>query len=112
MAYDRFEQLVHDAQFPVTILGNPQAHDFELIDLTAPLPEEASCNRMRARGLFFIGAVGLVDGVPCAALGSPLNPACLATIAEAYVRHAEAALNRRLEVSWLKHLHELPDQRA
>jgi hypothetical protein len=105
--YDKHEQIAHDAEFVVCILGNPETSDFELIDIShAPLPEHLR-TPMRERGFRFLGTVGLLEGVPRTALEEPLSPEITSALAQAYIRHVEAAANARLEVAWLQRLHGL-----
>lgn len=85
---DKFEAIAHDAQFPVCILGNPQTSEYALIDLEKPLPKTL----LDERGMYFIGAIGIVDGAPRVALNEPLEDATISRLSQAYLRHIADAL--------------------
>jgi hypothetical protein len=118
--HNKFEKLVWDAQLAVCILGNPQTSDFILIDLTAPLRDMRS-EISAQRGLYFLGAAGIIQGAPRTALAEPLDNAAVDALAGAYVRHVESVLASRISKAtvplqndsetWLWRLWSLKDTR-
>jgi hypothetical protein len=109
--YDKFDQLISDAQLKVLILGNPETSDFELIDL-APGPLSHDPHNLHERGMYFVGVMGIVQGVPRSALDEPLDVLTTTALAQAFVLHAERILNARLEADWLGRLYQIPDTRS
>jgi hypothetical protein len=110
--YDKFEQLVFDAQLAVAILGNPETSDFELLAVSRlPLSEDQR-SRVSERGMFFIGVMGIVQGFPRVALVPPLDEPTTTALAQAYVRFIEQEANRELETAFLGRLYQLPDTRT
>jgi hypothetical protein len=109
---DKFDRLLWDAELAVGILGNPAALDFQLIDLApGPFPDGLR-DAVTKRGLYFLGVVGLVQGVPHSALAEPLDTATASWLATAYNKHVEAAVNAMLERACLERMYLLPDLRA
>jgi hypothetical protein len=108
--YDKFEQLALDAQLSVVILGNPETSDFEMVSVApGPLPDERN---IRARGMRFVGVVGLVHGVPRSALDEPLDAATTSALAQAYLRFIEHEANKELETAVLGRMYQLSDPRT
>jgi hypothetical protein len=108
--YDRFEQLVFDAQLSVAIFGNPETSDFELIDLSTPGPlseDQLSC----ARRMPFVGVFAIVRCVPRTAIDVPLDDATYTVLAQAFVRHIEVRANAELEAQFLTRIFALEDTR-
>ncbi len=108
--YDRFEILATEAAYSVAILGNLQTGDFELIDL-APVPQDAR-RSYEARGLVFLGMIGIVCGTPRVALDAPLDADTVSALYETFVRRTEDEVNDRLQpkgdsVAWLEALYRL-----
>jgi hypothetical protein len=67
------EQLTADSEVSFGILANLDTHDTEFVSLESiPLPADKQ-RAFTARGLAFIGCVGLVAGQPRAALDLPLS---------------------------------------
>ena len=92
--YDRIEQLTFDAQIAVAIIGNPATGDFELIDLLSDWREHVAA--LVARGMYFCGVAGLVDGVPKTALEEPMGNAMIDAAAAAFLSHIESRLDSAL----------------
>jgi hypothetical protein len=109
--YDKFEQLVFDAQLAVAILGNPQTSDFELLSISRLPLSEDQLTRVSERQMFFAGVMGIVKGFPRSALATPLDAATTTALAQAYVRFIEQEANRELETAFLGRLYQLPDTR-
>ncbi len=87
-APDKFEQIAEGADFPVCFLGNTETADYELLDLKRkPLLPESEKENLLSRGLCFIGVMGIVEGVPAAALAEPLDAATASALAQAYLRY-------------------------
>lgn len=112
--YDKFELIAGYARLAVVILGNPRISEFVLIDLAEPLPDLRS---EAQRGLSFIGAVGIVQGVRRVALAEPLDNDALDALSQAYIRHVECILEGRIRATtpgddserWLWRLWSLKD---
>ena len=113
--YDKFEQIAGYARLAVGIVGNPKTSEFALVDLTGPEPVPD----FREYGFCFIGVVGMVQGVPLIALTGPLDNAALDALSQAYIRHVECVLKRRIRAAtpgddsekWLWRLWSLKDPR-
>jgi len=115
--YDKHHTLVRDAQLALCILGNPQTSDFELIEVPKlPLSAE-HLPSLRLRGMYYIGVVGLVDGVPRTALDEPLENASVDALARAFLSHIGSSLRTEADrsndasVRWLAELYSLTDPR-
>ena len=114
---DKHQTLVRDAQLALCILGNPQTSDFELIEMPKlPLSEER-LHSLRLRGMYYLGVVGLVDGVPRTALDEPLENAAVDALARAFLSHMASLLRSAsvrsadASVQWLAELYSLTDPR-
>ncbi len=92
---NKHEQLAHDGDFIVCILGNLQTSEFELLD-PAQLAVADTARTLTRRGFQYVGTVGMVNGAPRTALDEPLDDATISTLSSAYVRHvtARAGLGR------------------
>ena len=108
--YDKFEQLVFDAELAVAVLGNPETADFELVDLSTPGPLSEDQLR-RARRMSFVGVLAIVKCIPRTAFDTPLDDAALTALGEAFVRHIEVRANAELEAQFLTRLFALEDTR-
>jgi hypothetical protein len=80
---DKFEQIAVNAQFWRAILGNDETGEFELYAPEQLPLSEGQLRALRARGLSFCGAVGIVDGVALTSFETPLG------------KRAEDAIGRR-----------------
>jgi hypothetical protein len=117
--YDKFQILAmraHDS-LCVCILANDDATDIELVNPTSPFPEDTS-REFDARGLTFLGVMGIVDGLPQTALEIPLDHVRISALSAAFVKYCEDRLNGAFEpqgkaddVDWLMRLFALPDER-
>lgn len=113
---DKFTHLLDSAQYAVGILGNPALTEFELVDLDAGSLSDERTHQLRDAGYFFVGAIGIVDGLPKAALSEPLAPVQVSAISQAFVALVENKINKTLaanaeDVAWLNRLWQLPDMR-
>jgi hypothetical protein len=116
--YDKFQTLAmraHDS-LCVAILANDDVTDIELVNVKlAPLPEDRA-RELGARGLHFLGMMGIVDGLPQTALDIPLDPVRISALSAAFVAYCEVMLRDALEkgdeVAWLMRLFSLPDERS
>jgi hypothetical protein len=114
--YDKFQTIAAYGQPAVCILGNPETSEFLLIDLApGPLPADLR-QTADARGLYFIGAAGLVQGGPRAAFAEPLDNASVDALALAFLAHIGAQLNETLKPKddferFAEGLLRLPDSR-
>jgi hypothetical protein len=120
--YDKFEALYMDAQLAVSILGNADVTDIEMLPMK---PYELSPEKIQelviqwaGRGLRFIGAIGIVDGKPRTALAVPLDDRRISALSQAFIAYCEVLLSGSVEeqqkgdsVTWLHALHSLPDTR-
>ncbi len=110
---DKFEKIASSSDFCVAFLGNIQARDYEIVDLSTALKaDEETIRQRQERGLCFLGVAGLVQGVPDAALTDAYGRDVQDALAEAYARHVEAAFRESLEILSLTRLHGLPDTRT
>lgn len=119
---DKFEALAMEAQLAVCVLGNADVTDMELL---LAKPNGLSPEKIRelsiqwaARGLQFIGMIGVVDGKPRTALAVPLDERRIAAISQAFISYCEVVLSDNVaerqkgdSVAWLHALHSLPDTR-
>jgi len=121
--HEKHEQLAMDAQTAVSILGNADLTDIELLPIQ-PNPLCADSVRDLARqwafrGLRFIGTIGIVDGHTCTALAEPVDHLRLTTISVAFVGYCEALLIASVEqrqegddgAEWCERLYRSPDLR-
>jgi hypothetical protein len=79
---DKFELLASYGKYPVAIMGNPQAADFELVALDGVNGLEQKI--FAARGLRFIGIIAILDSGPRTAFAELLDDAMIDTLAAAY----------------------------
>jgi hypothetical protein len=110
---DKFNQLIMDSQpgLAVCILGNPQTSDFEVVGLNpGPVPDDIR-EMVRARGIYFIGTIGLIHGAPKIVLDEALDSHAISIIHDVYVQHVETVANATLQHASLERLHSLPDPR-
>ncbi len=91
--YDRFEQLVFDSQISATILGNPCAREFVLVELG---PNVRQPTDLLNRGFHFIGVTGIVDGAPRTEFAVELDDASLSAIAQAWIQHLAGVIAAKL----------------
>lgn len=98
---DKFEQIVNDAEYAVSILGNPDTGDFELLAATQlPLPQEKLI-AFHLRGLEFLGTIGICAGRVRTAIEYPLvdAPDMCERIARAFTARIEGGF-AELERLW------------
>jgi hypothetical protein len=128
-ALDAVESFVFQADFPgranslAAIFGNHGSGVYRLtpLDSNSPHVEVAA-----ARGLYFIGVIGFLDGVPTAALDYPIDAATSQRLTTDFVSRfirslagidrAAAKARRRAylpggAVDFLERLLQLPDER-
>ena len=115
---DKFERLAWDATYAVCILGNPESRDFELVDIgPKPLTEERR-RKMSERGLGFLGVLGIVGGVPRAALAVELDPVTQSALVQSFLQRIEDAINtvekaaKGDSAEFLQRLYKIPDNRS
>jgi len=116
--YDKQLCLVADAELSVSLLGNPQTSDFELVD-TAQLPlSEDHLNRLRARGMYYLGVTGLVGGTPRTALIEGLSHSDIGALTSAFLAYLATVLQLPQKpapspaVEWVAELFALEDPRT
>ena len=99
---DKFDQLITDSELAACILGNPATLDFEMVNLDpgVALPDGLR-DAVTIRGLYFLGTVGIVQGVPRTALAESLNRCAMSLLADAFIDHLEAVANVALECACL-----------
>ena len=112
---DNIERLVFESQFTAVILGNPQTFDYELIE-PVPVSPETQAN-LSARGMCFIGCVGLVGGQFRTALSVPIDDRAITFLTQAFVGFLSAKLQLSTKtdgdaVAWLRNLYQLQDRRT
>jgi hypothetical protein len=116
---DRFEQVAAESAFAVSILGNVHNGDFELVPLGEVIPANVE-RRFRARGLCFLGVLGIPSSPFSCVLEYPCPPPEMrAAIADEFQRRYSAEIDRVEQAArmgdsatWLEHLHNLPDTRG
>jgi hypothetical protein len=91
---DRFELLASYGKFTVAVMGNPQTSDFELVDLddAEKIAQVKADGAFVSRGLRFIGAFAILDGLPRAAFAEFLDDATIDTLAWSYAQHYKSRL--------------------
>jgi hypothetical protein len=104
----------------VTVLGNLERRDFELVDLdNVPLPGDVAADFTK-RGLGYVGTLGFVLGQFRSAFAVPLEHDVVDVLAKSYLEfivakfaNAPLASNRSNGdgADWLKRLWTLPDTR-
>jgi len=117
--YDRFEQIIFDAQVSAAIVGDLATHEFMLADLVGPIPQV-----LFGRGFVFVGVVGAVDGVLRVAFATELDSASIDAIAHGWAEYHAVILakssadSQNLEqptkddsIAWCERLYWLPDTR-
>jgi hypothetical protein len=111
---DKFEQLICDSTFAVTVLGNVGSGDFELIPLGNCDPLHDYTAR-KARGLCVLGVLALdATGQIHTALALPLADDTVARLAQDFCRliaERFSASPKDHGAEWLERLHSLPDPR-
>lgn len=108
------EQFEYDCQritsggCPVALFGNTDSAEYELLKLPGDNPVEYG-RRMAARGLTFIGAIGIVDGEWKSALLTPVDDSAVNSIAKAYCKIVNDAIDTALrETAELYRLYAKP----
>jgi hypothetical protein len=120
--YDKFEALAMEAQLAVSVLGNADVSDVELLNIKPyPLgPEKIQelAVQWAGRDLRFIGTIGIVDGQTRTALTVPLDDRRISALSEAFIAHCEVLLSDNVEqrqkgdeVTWLESLYRTADDR-
>jgi hypothetical protein len=120
--YDKFETLAMEAQLAVSVLGNADLSDVELICIKpyqlSPEKIQELAVQWAARGLRFIGTIGIVDGQSRTALAVPLDDRHISALSEAFIQYCEVSLSDHVaqqqkgdEVAWLEALSSLTDDR-
>jgi hypothetical protein len=120
---DKFDILATEASIAVSVLGNADVTDIELIRLgTNGLGTErvAELARLWAfRGLHFVGTIGIVDGKPRAAFAEALDERRMSALAQAFIAYCESLFPGFVErmqpkgdeVDFLRKLWSLADTR-
>lgn len=101
------------------VLGNSAHSDFELVDVNSvPLPDDIAAN-LHARGLGYVGTLGLVGGKFRSGFAVPLDAATLSALSQAYLEFCVVKFSASKDdavptaaTDWLKKLWELPDTRG
>ncbi|WP_263416060.1 hypothetical protein [Terriglobus albidus] len=93
---DEFEQIACCAKYPVAILANTLKRDIELIDLANAPSVPELYTLAEGRGLCFLAAVGLVDGVPMSALAAPLDDDMTKLMTSAYLEYVHEKQRQRV----------------
>jgi hypothetical protein len=70
-------------------MGNPQTFDYTLVDLRGDV---TGWRDKTGRGMYFLGAVGIVNGQPRAELSEPLDAVATAYVGQRYSAHVARAL--------------------
>jgi hypothetical protein len=91
---DKFELLASYGKFTVALMGNPQTSDFELVDLddAEKIAQVKTDDAFVSRGLRFIGAFAILDGLPRTAFTEFLDDATIDTLAWSYAQHYRSRL--------------------
>jgi hypothetical protein len=118
--YDRYQQIIFDAQISAAIVGDPATHEFTLVDLVPGIPEV-----LFGRGFVFVGVVGAVDGVLRVAFATALDSTSVDAIVQGWAEYLAATLAKSQPDSpqikrptqddsemWLWRLWSLPDTRT
>lgn len=109
---DKFELLAGFGKFPVVILGNPSARDFELLDLERVPLEPNLEAAYKDRGLYFCGTFALIDGQGRCEFTELLDADMIAALAGAYAQLVIAKMREPADgADWLQALYNLPDNR-
>jgi hypothetical protein len=108
---DKIEKFVAESEYTVALLGNPESTAFELVPIDTL--SESESRALSARGLGFLGVIGLVDGQFRTALEVEQSVSTSQALARAFVQHITARLSapKRDNGDWLERLHALPDPR-
>jgi hypothetical protein len=120
--YDKFEALAMEAELAVSVLGNADVSDVELLPVKpyglGPEKVQALAAQWAARGLRFIGTIGIVDGQTRTALAVPLDYRRISALSQAFIAHCEVLLSNNVEqqqkgdeVAWLEALYRTTDNR-
>lgn len=71
------------------ILGSPETSDYELINLQSCPPPPETQAALHARGLFYVGTMGLVNGRFVSAFETTLEPVVVKALIRAFVQFVE-----------------------
>jgi hypothetical protein len=115
---DKVTSLVAQARLPVLMLANTATRDFELLPALTPISPLVDA-ALDGRGLCFVGACGIVDGIPRSAFECVLDDGAVTAFAERYLAYVLAELSRPAPTepkvndgaSWLESLYRLEDPR-
>jgi hypothetical protein len=109
----KFEQFAKDSAVCIGILANRHNNDVQLVDVDAvPIPPDADA-RYRARGLEFLGLIGITDGQPRVVLddvpSDALHAAIIAEFTWLYGRAVEQLAQSRMgdSLEFLERLYRL-----
>ncbi|HUD54117.1 MAG TPA: hypothetical protein VMR02_02730 [Terracidiphilus sp.] len=100
--YDKFQLLAGTAEFPVGVVGNPAAFDYELVDLRG---DTADWRDKTGRGAYWLGTIGTVNGTPRTELAEPLDTTATAYVGQLYAAHVTRGLEERRvadDAAWLE----------
>jgi hypothetical protein len=103
------EVLARDGQHTCGIVAAPDQSDAALVDLAKELTEDERAD-FQARGWYFAGLVGVVNGNPELALEHALPPALIFAVGIAHQRLIQQRQGD--SVDWLARLHQMPDFRV
>lgn len=111
-------QLAADANVAAYIMASPDAQEIEILPLKPCTASDTECESLAARwsgrGLQGVGVIGrLADGGIGMALKVPFDHLQIAALLRAFTIHCEAREPQCDDsVTWLEHLHALPDSRT
>jgi hypothetical protein len=86
---DKFEQVAASAEYAVLVVGNLATSEFELLELWQLPADDGSYT---ARGLSFLGIIGIVHGQPQVALQEPLEERAMLPVSEMFCKRIEGAV--------------------
>ena len=87
---DKHNAIAANAAAPITILGNVETSDFELVDLRTWQRTEAADADVMRRRLGYLGIAGVVNGKPECALAEELDVGTISLLASAVAHHLSA----------------------
>jgi hypothetical protein len=110
--YDQYQILAGTSQFPCCVMGNPLTFDYELVPVDRG--DVSGWRDTTGRGMYWLGALGLVGDRPISILSEPLDATATEYVLSLFCAHVAARRDAPAASSadWLDDLFNLEDPRG
>lgn len=95
----RYLQLALSAEHAFSLIGDPEARRYVMLDVREPAPPAASdfARSVVEHRMRHLGVIGMVRGVPRLELGVPVDRESIAMLMDAFVRRVPTRLIAEIE---------------